>query len=80
MVSAVPSERSVFTLNSAIAAVSEGNYGRLGADQQGLYMTGNARSQLDPDIWEMPGMMPEIVPERRTSAPTSSGCSPSGRW
>ena len=25
-------------------------------------MTGNARSQLDPDIWEMPGAMPEIVP------------------
>ena len=31
VVSAVPSERNVFTLNSAIAAVSEGNYGRLGA-------------------------------------------------
>jgi hypothetical protein len=62
VVSAVPSERSIFTLNSAIAAVSEGNYGRLGADQQQFYMRGNARSQLDPDIWEMPGAMPEIVP------------------
>jgi hypothetical protein len=62
VVSAVPSERSIFTLNSAIAAVSEGNYGRLGADQQQRYMRGNARSQLDPDIWEMPGAMPEIVP------------------
>ena len=62
VVSAVPSERSIFTLNSAIAAVSEGNYGRLGANQQQLYMRGNARSQLDPDIWEMPGAMPEIVP------------------
>ena len=60
--STVPSERSIFTLNSAIAAVSEGNYGRLGADQQQFYMRGNARSQLDPDIWEMPGAMPEIVP------------------
>ncbi|HWJ53534.1 MAG TPA: glycogen debranching protein, partial [Propionibacteriaceae bacterium] len=60
--STVPSERSIFTLNSAIAAVSEGNYGRLGADQQRFYMRGNARSQLDPDIWEMPGAMPEIVP------------------
>ena len=30
VVSTVQSERSVFTLNSAIAAVSEGNYGRLG--------------------------------------------------
>jgi hypothetical protein len=62
VVSTVPSERSIFTLNSAIAAVSEGNYGRLGADQQQSYMRGNARSQLDPDIWEMPGAMPEIVP------------------
>jgi hypothetical protein len=62
VVSAVPSERSIFTLNSAIAAVSEGNYGRLGANQQGRYIRGNARSQLDPDLWEMPGAMPEIVP------------------
>jgi hypothetical protein len=62
VVSKVPGERSIFTLNSAIAAVSEGNYGRLGADQQGVYTTGNARSQLDPTLWEMPGAMPEIVP------------------
>jgi hypothetical protein len=62
VVSAVPSERVIFTLNSAIAAVSEGNYGRLGANQQQYYMRGNARSQLDPEIWEMPGAMPEIVP------------------
>jgi hypothetical protein len=62
VVSAVPSERNVFTLNSAIAAVSEGNYGRLGDDQQQHYINGNARSQLDPAIWEMPGAMPEIVP------------------
>ncbi|HEV2928060.1 MAG TPA: glycogen debranching protein, partial [Propionibacteriaceae bacterium] len=62
VVSTVPSERSIFTLNSAIAAVSEGNYGRLGADQQQFYMRGNARSQLDRTIWEMPGAMPEILP------------------
>jgi hypothetical protein len=62
VVSAVPSERSVFTLNSAIAAVSEGNYGRLGQDQQLRYMTGNARTQLDSTVWEMPGAMPEIAP------------------
>jgi hypothetical protein len=42
--------------------VSEGNYGRLGDDHQQFYMRGNARSQLDPDLWEMPGAMPEIVP------------------
>ncbi|SDS61204.1 hypothetical protein SAMN04488543_2053 [Friedmanniella luteola] len=68
-VSAVPSERNVFTLNSAIAAVSEGNYGRLAADQQGRYTSGNARSQLDPELWEMPGMMPEIV--RSPDAPAN---------
>jgi hypothetical protein len=62
VVSAVPSERSIFTLNSAIAAVSEGNYGRLGRDEQRVYIRGNARSQLDPSLWEMPGAMPEIVP------------------
>ena len=43
VVSAVPSERNIFTLNSAIAAVSEGNYGRLGAGQQQHYISGNAR-------------------------------------
>jgi len=58
----VPSERVTFTLNSAIAAVSEGNFGRLGDDEQGQYIRGNARSQLDPDVWEMPGAMPEIAP------------------
>jgi hypothetical protein len=58
VISAVPSERSIFTLNSAIAAVSEGNFGRLGDNQQGVYIVGNARSQLDRDLWEMP----EIVP------------------
>ncbi|MET0712833.1 MAG: glycogen debranching protein, partial [Jiangellaceae bacterium] len=62
VVSAVPSERSIFTLNSAIAAVSEGNFGRISDAQQGVYMMGNARSQLDPSLWEMPGAMPEIVP------------------
>ena len=62
VVSSVPSERNIFTLNSAIAAVSEGNYGRLGADQQQRYILGNVRSQLDPEVWEMPGMMPEITP------------------
>ncbi|GAA3554110.1 hypothetical protein GCM10022197_06540 [Microlunatus spumicola] len=62
VVSSVTNETSIFTLNSAIAGVSEGNYGRLGEDQQGVYTRGNARSQMDPDLWEMPGAMPEIVP------------------
>ncbi len=62
VISAVPSERSIFTLNSAIAAVSEGNFGRLGDGEQTVYTRGNARSQVDPSLWEMPGAMPEIVP------------------
>lgn len=61
-VSSVQSERSIFSLNTAIMAVAEGNFGRLGADQQQQYTTDNARIQLDPSRWEMPGAMPEIAP------------------
>ena len=63
VVSTVPSERNVFSLNTAIMAVAEGYFGRLGRDQQQHYTTGNARIQLDPSVWEMPGAMPEIAPE-----------------
>ena len=62
-VSSVPSERNVFSLNTAIMAVAEGNFGRLGPQQQQYYTTGNARIQLGPRVWEMPGAMPEIAPE-----------------
>jgi hypothetical protein len=63
VVSSVPSERNVFSLNTAIMAVAEGNFGRMGTGQQQYYTTGNARIQLDPKVWEMPGAMPEIAPE-----------------
>jgi hypothetical protein len=54
-------EEKVFTLNTAIMAVGEGNYGRLGPAQQGRYTAGNRRLQLPvPD--EQPGAMPEIAP------------------
>jgi hypothetical protein len=59
-VSEVQSERNIFTLNTAIMAVGEGNYGRLGQDQQQHYTDANARLQLRPD--EQPGAMPEIAP------------------
>jgi hypothetical protein len=62
VVSSVPSERSVFSLNTAVMAVGEGNFGRMGAAQQQRYTTGNARIQLDPSAWETPGDMPEIAP------------------
>jgi hypothetical protein len=61
-VSTVQSERSVFSLNTAVMAVGEGNFGRMGATQQQRYTTGNARIQLDPSAWETPGDMPEIAP------------------
>ncbi|MGZ0151204.1 glycogen debranching protein [Kribbella sp. WER1] len=62
VVSQVPSERSIFGLNTSIMAVAEGNFGRLGTKQQQVYTTGNARIQLDPKVWETPGAMPEIAP------------------
>jgi hypothetical protein len=54
-------ERKVFTLNTAMMAIGEGNYGRLGAGQQGRYTAGNRRLQL-PEPDEQPGAMPEIAP------------------
>jgi len=59
--STVPAERSIFTLNTAVMAVGEGNYGRLGAGQQQRFTTANRRLQL-PDADEQPGAMPEIAP------------------
>jgi hypothetical protein len=59
--SSVPAELNTFTLNTAIMAVGEGNYGRLGEDQQQRFTTANARLQL-PSPDEMPGAMPEIAP------------------
>jgi hypothetical protein len=62
VVSTVGSERSIFSLNTAVMAVAEGNFGRLGTAQQQRYTTGNAQIQLDPSVWETPGAMPEIAP------------------
>jgi hypothetical protein len=60
-------EFAIFSLNTAIQAVGEGNYGRLGADQQRRYTDANAETQFaqpatggTPD--EQPGAMPEIMP------------------
>jgi hypothetical protein len=52
----------VFTLNTSIMAVAEAALGRMGAGQLRRYTTGNARVQLDPAVWELPGAMPEIAP------------------
>ena len=56
-----PAERTTFTLNTAIMAVGEGNYGRLGPAQQRRFTTANRRLQL-PEPDEQPGAMPEIAP------------------
>jgi hypothetical protein len=60
-------EAQIFSLNTAIQAVGEGNYGRLGPDQQQRYTDANVEPMFSepatngtPD--EMPGAMPEILP------------------
>jgi hypothetical protein len=54
-----PSELHAFTLNTAIIAVGEGNYGRLGPDQQQRWTKANV-DQMLPGV-EQPGAMPEIA-------------------
>lgn len=54
-------EKQIFTLNSAVMAVGEGNYGRLDTDQQKRFVDANAELQL-PEPDEQPGAMPEIAP------------------
>lgn len=56
-----PAERTIFTLNTSIMAVAEGNYGRLGRRQQGRFTAANRALQL-PEPDEQPGAMPEIAP------------------
>ena len=67
-------ERTIFSLGTAVQAVGEGNYGRLGPDQQGRYTGADAETMFgepalpgepagaegEPD--EQPGAMPEILP------------------
>jgi len=60
VVSSAPPERDIFSLGNAVMAAAEGAFGRLGWQRR--YTTANARSQLDPSVWEMPGAMPEILP------------------
>ncbi|HEY1277488.1 MAG TPA: hypothetical protein VGF25_21455 [Thermoleophilaceae bacterium] len=54
-------EKQTFSLNTAIMAVGEGNYGRPGPSQQRRFTTANRRLQL-PEPDEQPGAMPEIAP------------------
>jgi len=61
-VSSAPADREVFTLTTSIAAVAEAALGRTGRDQLQRYTTDLARVQVDPALWEAPGLMPEISP------------------
>ena len=60
--SSVKAERAVFTLNTSIMAVAEAALGRMAPTQLRRYTTGNAKVQVDPKVWEIPGAMPEISP------------------
>ncbi len=60
--SSVKAERAVFTLNTAIMAVAEAALGRMAPSQLKRYTTGNAKVQVAPKVWEIPGAMPEISP------------------
>jgi hypothetical protein len=60
-------ERTIFSLNTAIQGVGEGNYGRLGPDQQKRYTDADVEPMFsepatggEPD--EQPGALPEILP------------------
>jgi hypothetical protein len=60
-------EFSIFSLTTSIQAIGEGNFGRLGTDQQQRYTHANAETMFSepatggtPD--EQPGAMPEIFP------------------
>jgi hypothetical protein len=60
-------EKVIYGLGTSIQAVGEGNYGRLGPDQQGRYLNALTQTMLGepatggtPD--EQPGAMPEVFP------------------
>jgi hypothetical protein len=55
-----PGEQQIFTLNTAVMAVGEGNYGRLDRAQQQRFTKANRESQLSPGDEQL-GAMPEIV-------------------
>ena len=65
----------IFSITSSIQAVAEGNYGRLGPDQQQRYTDANAETMFSepatggtPD--EQPGAIPEIAPSAPGGDPT----------
>jgi hypothetical protein len=66
----------IFSLTTSIQAVGEGNYGRLGPEQQQRYTDANAETMFsepatggEPD--EQPGAMPEIFPSAPGGDPSA---------
>ena len=85
-----PGRAEIFSLTTSIQAVGEGNYGRLGADQQRRYTDANAEPMFcepatggKPD--EQPGALPEILPSAPNGDPskgirrTSTAAGPAAR-
>ena len=73
-------DAEIFSLPTSIQAVGEGNYGRLGPDQQQRYTDANAETMFSEPITgntpdEQPGAMPEIFPST-PSDPTMTGVPP----
>jgi hypothetical protein len=71
---------NIFSLGTGIQAVGEGNYGRLGKDEQQRYTDANAETMLGEPITggtpdEQPGAMPEIFPSTPT-VPNAVGTPP----
>ena len=65
-----PGERTIFSLNTAIQAVGEGNYGRLGAGQQQRYTDAN----VEPMFGEpYTGGTPDEQPGRDAGDPAVAG-------
>ncbi len=71
----------IFSLTTAIQAVGEGNYGRMGAGQQQRYTDANAETMFSepatggtPD--EQPGAMPEIFPSTPSPSYGTPGIPP----
>ena len=56
-------ERTIYSLNTAIKAVADGNYGRA---EQRRYTDANAAGFLD----EQPGALPEVLPSPTSATPT----------
>ena len=73
-------ERVIFSLNTSIQAVGEGNYGRLGADQQQRYTTANAAPMFEPHRRRAAGRAAGDPAVAGSGSRTSTAAGPAARW